>query len=112
MTTPSPTSQEALDVAERLLPECSDGLSCRDDLHSAYCPMHYRSAVGQVIQGYMDRVAQLEGAISWALGEGDSDFGDHIPPQPPIGKRAVPYWWRKILRQKAAITPSPESKTS
>lgn len=41
------------------------------------------------------RVKELEEAIEWALGEGDSDFGDNIPPG--IGK----YWWRKELRARA-----------
>lgn len=40
------------------------------------------------------RIAELEAAIEWALGEGDSDFGEVIPP-------TGPYWWRKELRARA-----------
>jgi hypothetical protein len=36
-------------------------------------------------------------AIRWALGEGDSDFGDDLPDNAP------PYWWRKPLREKAGL---------
>lgn len=38
---------------------------------------------------------RLKAAISWALGEGDSDFGDNMP------KSAGSFWWRKELRQRA-----------
>lgn len=41
------------------------------------------------------KVAALEAAIAWALGEGDSDFGDNMPAKAP------PYWWRGELRQRA-----------
>jgi len=42
-----------------------------------------------------EEVKRLRSAISWALGEGDSDFGMHKP------KDATIYWWRKELRQRA-----------
>lgn len=41
-----------------------------------------------------ERISELEAAVSWALGEGDSDFGEIIN---SIG----PYWWRNELRAKA-----------
>src|ERR1035437_3363568 len=37
----------------------------------------------------------LAAAIRWALGEGDSDFGDHTAHGAPR------YWWRKELRMRA-----------
>jgi hypothetical protein len=40
---------------------------------------------------------RLREAISWALGEGDSNFGDNIP------KNAPRYWWRRELRRRAAL---------
>lgn len=40
-------------------------------------------------------VERLRGAISWALGEGDSDFGDNKP------ENAKPFWWRAELRARA-----------
>lgn len=43
------------------------------------------------------RLAALEAAVRWALGEGDSDFGDHIPE----GKGR--YWWRSELRRRALL---------
>lgn len=47
-------------------------------------------------------VARLEAAISWALGEGDSDFGDRE------GDTKQPrYWWRIELRRRAALDPQP-----
>jgi len=42
-------------------------------------------------------VERLRDAIGWALGEGDSDFGDHKP------ENAKPFWWRTELRARAAI---------
>jgi hypothetical protein len=41
-------------------------------------------------------------AIEWALGEGDSDFGDNKP------ENAKPFWWRTELRQRAALSPKKE----
>lgn len=38
---------------------------------------------------------RLRGAISWALGEGDSNFGDNTPDNAPR------YWWRTELRRRA-----------
>lgn len=37
-------------------------------------------------------------AIEWALGEGDSDFGDNKP------ENAKPFWWRTELRRRAALS--------
>lgn len=45
------------------------------------------------------RIRDLEVAIRWALGEGDSDFGDAVPVDAPR------YWWRKELRRRAALLP-------
>lgn len=41
---------------------------------------------------------RLRGAISWALGEGDSDFGDRMPAD---GKPR--YWWRSELHRRAGL---------
>lgn len=38
---------------------------------------------------------RLRDAISWALGEGDSDFGESKPENAPV------FWWRKELRRRA-----------
>lgn len=43
------------------------------------------------------RIRQLEAAIGWALGEGDSDFGDNKP------ENAKPFWWRAELRARTAF---------
>lgn len=48
-----------------------------------------------------ERIAALEAAISWALGEGDSDFGDNKP------ENAKPFWWRTELRARARSTKEP-----
>lgn len=46
----------------------------------------------------LQRTAErLECAIRWANGEGDSDFGDNVPPGAPR------YWWRKVLMTKAGL---------
>lgn len=42
-----------------------------------------------------EEISQLKSAISWALGEGDSDFGDNKP------EGAGAFWWRKELKQRA-----------
>lgn len=58
---------------------------------------------------------RLTGAIRWALGEGDSDFGDQLPPgrHPGDGQkpRIPPYWWRTHLRQKAGLVPPGENRS-
>lgn len=46
------------------------------------------------------RIAELERAIRWALGEGDSDFGDHLPDDL---RKAPPFWWRTELRKRAGF---------
>ncbi len=46
----------------------------------------------------ISRVEALEGAIRWALGEGDSNFK-------PREDGQGPYWWRKELRKRAAMEP-------
>lgn len=43
-------------------------------------------------------VARLRAAITWALGEGDSDFGNNLPPARP---RRAHYWWRAELSERA-----------
>lgn len=43
------------------------------------------------------RVAQLEDAVRWALGEGDSDFGENFVD----GKG--PFQWRGELRERAGM---------
>jgi len=48
------------------------------------------------IQAAETKVAALEAAVRWALGEGDSDF-------PSRGEGDPPYWWRKELRRRAAL---------
>lgn len=45
-------------------------------------------------------VARLEAAISWAMGEGDSDFGDREE-----GDKQPRYWWRAELRRRALGEP-------
>lgn len=52
--------------------------------------------------GAAGREARLEAAIRWALGEGDSDFGDHKPERVE-GKVYPQYWWRYELRERAGI---------
>lgn len=44
-----------------------------------------------------ERIEELESAVKWALGEGDSNFGDNIPDGVPINK----FWWRSELRARA-----------
>lgn len=41
-------------------------------------------------------------AVEWALGEGDSDFGDNKP------ENAKPFWWRTELRRRATLSPKKE----
>ena len=53
--------------------------------------------------GWRERAERAEAAISWALGEGDSDFGVRIPPRAPA------YWWRAELRERASPTPPEQS---
>jgi hypothetical protein len=57
-------------------------------------------------EGLTERVTVLEAAIRWALGEGDSDFGDNIPTVRFLGGKPARYWWRTELRERAAL-PSP-----
>jgi hypothetical protein len=80
------TSFDELPEANRrtMLATCADVLA------------HLKSAVGDKA-----RVAELEAAIRWALGEGDSDFGDNIPPS---NGRPRPFWWRTELRERAKLT--------
>lgn len=40
---------------------------------------------------------KLQRAVQWALGEGDSDFGDNKP------ENAEPFWWREELRERAGM---------
>lgn len=40
---------------------------------------------------------KLHHAVQWALGEGDSDFGNNKP------ENAQPYWWRSELRKRAGM---------
>lgn len=51
---------------------------------------------------------RAEEAIRWALGEGDSDFGDHMPEPKLIPDLSVmrihTYWWRDELRRRAALS--------
>lgn len=54
------------------------------------------------------RVAQLEAAIRWALGE-EGEFPGEEPP-PLAGKYRRRYHWRKELQQRAALTSSPEAE--
>jgi hypothetical protein len=51
------------------------------------------------------RVAALEGAIRWALGE-EGEF-----PAVPDGRHSL-YWWRKELRARAALAPGQPEGTS
>lgn len=55
------------------------------------------------------RVATLEAAIRWALGE-EGTFSEEPPPL--AGKYRQRYWWRTELRQRAALaeTPAPNSE--
>lgn len=46
-----------------------------------------------------ERIVRLESAIRWVLGEGNSDFGDHMPDDP----KKKPYWWRGRLRLLAGL---------
>lgn len=46
---------------------------------------------------YHKEIKKLRGAIEWALGMGDSDFGDNKP------ENAKPFWWRTELRKRAGL---------
>lgn len=46
-------------------------------------------------------IGRLRSAIAWALGNGDSNFGDYEP------KNAPRYWWRGELRRRAALETKP-----
>jgi hypothetical protein len=48
------------------------------------------------------QVARMREAIQWALGEGDSDFADHMP-----ADKAPRFWWRAELRRRVALTEAP-----
>lgn len=54
----------------------------------------YLASPGPSLQAEVER---LRAAISWALGEGDSDFGDKAP---PTGSKRR-FWWRDELRARA-----------
>ena len=47
-----------------------------------------------------ERICEMEAAIRWALGEGDSDFGNNVPDGAPR------YWWRTELGKRAALDQS------
>lgn len=51
--------------------------------------------LGETITGLQEENDQMRAAIKWALGEGDSNFGEHK------GNHGGPYWWRKELRERA-----------
>jgi hypothetical protein len=50
------------------------------------------------------RIAKLEDAIYWALGE-----GDEFKPQPPplAGKWPLNFWWRTELRRRSNLAVRP-----
>jgi hypothetical protein len=48
-----------------------------------------------LLQAAEAKIDALAAAVRWALGEGDSDFGNDLPPD------AKRYWWRKELRERA-----------
>lgn len=47
-----------------------------------------------------ERIAQLESAIKWALGE-EGEFGEE--PEPLAGKYRRQFWWRTELRRRAGL---------
>jgi len=51
-------------------------------------------------------VERVKGAVRWALGEGDSDFGASLGDRAP-GDGKLPrigrYWWRAELRKRAGL---------
>ena len=54
------------------------------------------------ILGLLATIAELRGAIRWALGEGD----DFRPREEGEGA----YWWRKELRRRAALSGTKEDR--
>ena len=51
------------------------------------------------VKRWRERAERADAAIDWALGEGDSDFGDNKPKRPD--GTVAPYWWRTELRKRA-----------
>lgn len=47
------------------------------------------------VQRLQSKNERMKSAISWALGEGDSDFGENKPENAPT------FWWRYELRKRA-----------
>jgi hypothetical protein len=94
MSQESAMSEEIEDLREQLaesrLREAE--LRTRFEAHDA-CLTNKLELVKQ-LQQENDR---LRDAIRWALGEGDSDFGNNLTGNEPR------YWWRKELRKRAAM---------
>lgn len=64
-----------------------------------YASLSHDEATTATIETLAARVATLEAAVRWALGEGDSDFH-------PRGENDPPYWWRRELRRRALLSPT------
>lgn len=85
--------QRLLEICDKA--DASDGVSIAD------FAMVARTAFPDALRelsASRERIAALTAAIRWALGEGDSDFGDNKPTN--LG----PFWWRIELSRRARLS--------
>lgn len=58
-------------------------------------PQNYGGSLLRIVDNQQARIAELESAIKWALGE-EGEFGGETPEK---GR----YWWRTELRKRAGL---------
>lgn len=66
----------------------------------------HQAACARAALDALEDAERFRGAIEWALGRGDSDFGDALGDRAPgDGKkpRIGRYWWRTELAQRAGL---------
>lgn len=80
--------------------DCDQAAQGGDRIKAALGWPESLNAVPSRVKTLQAKVAKLEAAIAWALGEGDSDFGEQEPSLTEQLSRR-PYWWRTELRQRA-----------
>ena len=73
-------------------------ISWLDDVGHNHSSGSVYANAATALRTLQERVKELETAVRWALGEGDSDFAE------PVMLGGTPrYWWRAELRRRAAL---------
>ncbi len=78
-------------------------LAERDPFRIEECECHSMRSQNEHLKGALkdqqEYTTRLHDAIRWALGEGNSNFGENAPDD--VKKK--PYWWRTELRKRAGL---------